>query len=352
MSGSSFTLGELADHVQARLVGDSDILIHGLGGLATAQAGELSHLSSPAYRKYLADTKASAVILEQTDLDACNAAALIVANPYLAFARVSQLFSRLPELAAVVNPTAQVHPSAVIDPAAAVGPGVVVGADSRVEAGARLYANAVVGERCHIQADVLLMPHAVLYADVALGARCIVHSGAVIGADGFGFTPDERGHLETIAQLGGVTIGADVSIGAGSTIDRGAIDDTIVEEGVKIDNQVQIGHNCHIGAHTIICGCVGIAGSVRIGKHCVLAGGSGVGGEGQVELVDGVVLTAGTVVLSSITEPGIYSGGVLHSSTARWKRNALRFRRLDELHRRVAELERRLRDTALGDRAR
>jgi UDP-3-O-[3-hydroxymyristoyl] glucosamine N-acyltransferase len=137
-----------------------------------------------------------------------------------------------------------------------------------------------------------------------------------------------------------VSIGADVSIGAGTTIDRGAIDDTVIEDGVKIDNQVQIGHNCRIGAHTIICGCVGIAGSVIIGKHCVLAGGSGVGGEGQVELVDGVVLTAATIALSSIKEPGIYSGGVLHSSNAQWKRNALRFHRLDELNRRVASLER------------
>ena len=352
MSESSFTLRELADHVQARLVGDPDLLIHGLGGLATAQAGELSHLSSPGYRKYLADTKASVVILAQADLDACKGGALVVANPYLAFARISQLFSRLPDLKAGVHPSAEVHASAVIDPTAAVGPGVVVGADSRVEARARLYSHAVVGERCHIQADALLMPHAVLYADVALGARSIVHSGAVIGADGFGFTPDERGHLQTIAQLGGVTIGADVSIGAGSTIDRGAIDDTIVEEGVKIDNQVQIGHNCLIGAHTVICGCVGIAGSVRIGKHCVLAGRCAVGGDGQLELADAVVLTAATVVLSSITEPGIYSGGVLHSSTARWKRNALRFHRLDELNRRVAELERRLRDKATDDEVR
>lgn len=351
MSESSFTLGELADHVQARLVGDADLVIRGPGSLTTAQAGDVSHLSSPAYRKYLTDTKASAVILTQADLEGWNGNALVVANPYLAFARISQLFARLPELRVGVDPSAQVHHSAVIDPAAAVGPGVFVGAESKVESGARLYANAVVGERCHIQADALLMPHAVLYADVSLGARSIVHSGAVIGADGFGFTPDEYGHLQPIAQLGGVAVGADVSVGAGSTIDRGTIDDTIIEDGVKIDNQVQIGHNCHIGAHSIICGCVGIAGSVKIGKHCVLAGGCGVGGEGRVELADGVVLTAATIVLSSISEPGIYSGGVLHSSTAQWKRNVLRFHRLDELNRRVATLERRLRETHPDDDA-
>ena len=339
MSGSTFTLRELADHIQARLVGDPEVVIGGLGSLATAAAGELSHLSSPAYRKYLADSEASAVILREDDVSHWSGNALVVANPYLAFARISQLFGRVPELAQGIDPTAHVHDSAQVDPAAAVGAGVCIGAGARIEAGARLYAHAVVGERCHVQADAMLMPHAVLYADVSLGARSIVHSGAVIGGDGFGFTPDEQGHLEPIAQLGGVSVGVDVSIGAASTVDRGAIDNTVIEDGVKIDNQVQIGHNCHIGAHTVICGCVGIAGSVKIGKHCILAGASGVGGEGEIELVDGVILTAATVALSSITEPGIYSGGVLHTSNAQWKRNAVRFQRLDELSRRVSALE-------------
>jgi UDP-3-O-[3-hydroxymyristoyl] glucosamine N-acyltransferase len=158
----------------------------------------------------------------------------------------------------------------------------------------------------------------------------------VIGADGFGFTPAEDGRLETIAQLGGVTVGADVSVGASTTIDRGALDDTVIEDGVKIDNQVQIGHNCRIGAHSVICGCVGIVGSTRIGRHVVLAGGVGVGGDGPIEICDQVVVSGMTHVS---TEPGIYSGGVLHSPSRRWKRNALRFNRLDELSRRVAQLE-------------
>ena len=345
MSGSSFTLGELADHAQARLVGDADIAISGLGSLATARAGEVSHLSNPAYRKYLAGTKASAVILKEADLQSWNGNALIADDPYLAFARISQLFARLPQIPVGVNPSASVHARAHIDAAAAVGAGVVVGADSRVAAGARLYPHCVVGERCRVEHDAVLMPHAVLYADVSLGARSIVHSAAVIGADGFGFTPDEQGHLQPIAQLGGVTVGADVSVGAGSTIDRGTIDDTVIEDGVKIDNQVQIGHNCHVGAHSVICGCVGIAGSVTIGKHCVLAGACGIGGAGELELVDGVVLTAATTVLSSITEPGVYSSGVLHNSSSQWKRNALRFHRLDKLNRRVAALETIVRDT-------
>ncbi len=349
MSELSFTLGELASHVQARLIGDADVVISGLGSLATARVGEISHLSSAGYRKYLANTQASAVIMKDADLQRGSGNARVVANPYLGFAKGSQLFAQLPELEVGVDPTARVHELAVIDPDAAVGPGVVVGADARVEAGVRLDANSVVGERCLIQRDALLMPHAVLYADVSLGARSIVHSGAVIGSDGFGFTPDESGRLQPIAQLGGVKVGADVSIGAGTSIDRGAITDTVIEDGVKIDNQVQIGHNCRIGAHSILCGCVGIAGSVTIGKHCVLAGGVGVGGDGEIELVDGVVLSAATVVLSSITEPGIYSGGVLHNATTRWKRNAIRFQELDRLNRRVATLEKLLRETMRDD---
>jgi UDP-3-O-[3-hydroxymyristoyl] glucosamine N-acyltransferase len=180
-----------------------------------------------------------------------------------------------------------------------------------------------------------------LYPDVHLGARSIVHSGAVLGADGFGFAPDEHGHLVSIAQLGGLRVGADVSIGAATTVDRGAIEDTVIEDGVKIDNQVQIGHNCRIGAHSVICGCVGIVGSTSIGAHCVLAGGVGIGGSAPIEICEGVTITGMTHVSASINEPGIYSGGVIHSKSRNWKKNALRLQKLDALFRRVARLERR-----------
>lgn len=340
MGGLTFTLEELAGRLSARLVGDPDLRISGLGSLSSAGPGDISHLSSPAYRRYLGDTRASAVILAEPDLALWEGAALVVANPYLAFARVSQLFARLPELAQGVHPGAQVDASATVSALAHVGPGVVVGPRSRIDANARLYANVVVGEDCHVGEDSVLMPNVVLYGAVVLGPRCIVHSGAVVGADGFGFTPGEGGRLETIAQLGGVTIGADVSIGACTTIDRGALDDTVIEDGVKIDNQVQIGHNCHIGAHSVICGCVGIVGSTRIGRHCVLAGGVGVGGDRPIEIADQVVVSGMTHVSTSISKPGVYSGGVLHGPNLAWKKNALRFGRLDELYRRVARLER------------
>ncbi len=342
MSEPAYTLRELADHIQARLVGDDSAVIMGLGSLATAEAGEVSHLSSPAYRKHLAGTRATALILREADLPLWPGNALVSENPYLSFALVSQLFSRPQQLEEGHHPTAEIDPAAVVDPGARLGPGVVVGARTRISAGARLHAHVVVGEDCRIGEEVTLMPGVVIYPRVTIGARSTVHSGVVIGADGFGFTPSADGRLEPIAQLGGVSIGEDVSIGAGTTIDCGAIDDTVIEDGVKIDNQVQIGHNCHIGAHTVICGCVGIAGSTRIGRHCVLAGKCGIGGDRPIELTDGVVLSGATNVMFSIDRPGVYSGAVIHEPHGLWKRNAMRLRRLDELYRRVADLQKRV----------
>lgn len=338
----SFTLGELAELAGAEVSGDPSRIIRGVGSLASATEEQISHLSSATYRSQLETTQAGAIILAPDDADRWTGDALIIANPYLAFARITQKFEVLPAIDKGVNERAQVAESAVIDPAASVGPGAVVGARTTLGPGVKVHAGAVVGEDCTLAADVVIMPNAVIYADVRLGERTIIHSGAIIGGDGFGFTPDEQGALVAIAQLGGVTIGADVSVGASTAIDRGALDDTVIEDGVKIDNQVQIGHNTHIGAHTIICGCVGIAGSSKIGRHVVLAGGAGVGGDHPVEICDQVVLSATTVATSSITEPGIYSGGVLHSPTRQWKRNALRLLKLDDLFRRVARLEKRL----------
>ena len=342
MGNISFTLEELAKHVGAHVTGNSQVVISGLGSLETAQTGQLSHLSSASYRRYLAETAASAVILEEKNLEYWQGNAIVTANPYLAFARISQLFAEVPELAPGVDSTSKVHQSTNIAASALIGPGVVIGSDCEVGANVRIYANVVIGARCRIGEDAILMPNVVFGTDVTLGVRSVVHSGAVIGADGFGFAADDQGRLQAIAQLGGVQIGDDVSIGACTTIDRGAIEDTIIEDGVKIDNQVQIGHNCFVGAHSILCGCVGIVGSTVIGRHCVLAGAVGVGGDGPIEICDQVTVSGMTHVSSSITEPGVYSGGVLHNTSRQWKRNALRFQKLDELNRRVARLERAL----------
>jgi len=339
MAGVAFTLAELARRIDARVEGDPNAIVTGLGSLATATPGQLTHLSSRAYRRLLPQTRATAVILRADDVAGCPTHALIAKNPYLAFARASMLFSDRPVPSPGVHATAVVDPSAVLGEGVAIGPHAVIGTRCVIGARVEIGANAVIGAACNLADDVRVLPNATLYHRVRIGARSVVHSGAVIGADGFGFAPDERGRQLEIAQIGGVVIGCDVSIGAATTIDRGAIDDTTIGDGVKIDNQVQIGHNTIVGDHTVICGCVGIVGSTRIGRHCVLAGGVGVGGDGPIEIADRVVVSGMTHVSRSIDKPGVYSGGVLHSATRKWKRNALRFAELDELAKRIGALE-------------
>jgi len=332
-------LAEIADLVDAELVGDSNAIITGLGAIETATVGELTHLSGSSYRKYLASTLASAVILQANDLANCPTNALVVENPYHAFAVASMLFERRPSL------PVGIEKSASVDETVSLGVGARIGAFARIEHGATLADGVEVGSGVHIGAgcvigtNTVIMPRAVLYHGVHVGARCVIHSGAVIGADGFGFAPDAEGQLQPIAQIGSVRLGDDVSVGACTTIDRGTIEDTIVGDGVKIDNQVQIGHNCQIGDHTVLCGCVGMVGSTVVGRNCMIGGAVGVGGDGPIRLTDGVMVSAMTHVSRSIEEPGLYSGGVLHDKSARWKRNALRFGEIDRLAKRIRLLE-------------
>ena len=340
------TLGEIAAAIGGELTGgaevrgDATIQIDSLAPIEVAAAGQITHLSSPAYRRFLAATEASAVLLRETDAADCPTTAVVVANPYLAFALVSQLFDDAPRMASGIHATAEVHVNARVHPTAAVGAGARIAAEAAIGANAQIGPNAFVGEGTAIGAGSVVHANATLYHNVRIGERCVIHGGAVIGADGFGFTPNESGELVAIAQLGGVALGNDVVVGACSTIDRGAITDTIVRDGVKIDNQVQIGHNCDIGEHTLICGAVGLAGSTKIGRHCALAGGAGVAGDGPVTICDYVQVGVVTTVTRSITEPGVYSGGVLHNTNRLWRRNALRFNQLDDLARRIARLER------------
>jgi len=334
------TVADIAQTIDATVAGDATIELRGLGSLGTAGPGQLSHLSSSNYRHLLATTQASAVIVRPEDAADCPTTALVVENPYLAFAKASMCFVKPVQIAQGIHASAEIGENAQIDVTARIGPNVVIGADTVVSAGAQIHAGASVGARCHLGAGVILHANSTLYSDVQLGENTQIHSAAVIGAPGFGFAPDARGHLHEIAQIGGVVIGANVSVGAGTTIDSGAIDATVVEDGVKIDNQVQIGHNSHIGAHTVICGCVGIAGSSVIGKHCVLAGGSGVGGDKPVTLCDGVRVTACTTISQSVSEPGTYSGSIVFHDHTKWRRNALRFLALDDLFKRVKRLER------------
>ena len=341
------TLVEIANRIGADIVGPFGMseenfdarVISGLGSLGTAQAGDLSHLSSPSYRDQLASTDASAVILSAEYVAECPAVCLVVDQPYLAFARASQLFH-------IEEPMALgIHSSAVIDPLAhladnvSIGPNVVIGAHCQIGSNVQIHANTTIASHSNIGDGGLIMSNVSVYRNVVIGERCIIHSGVVLGAAGFGFTPNAQGQYETIAQIGGLQIGNDVSIGAATAIDCGAIEDTIIGDGVKIDNQVQIGHNCRIGDHTIICGGAGMAGSTTIGKHCVLAGGCGIAGSSPITLCDGVVVSVKTTISQSIDKPGTYSGAIVASEHKQWLRNALRFNNLAQLFVRVKKLE-------------
>lgn len=332
----TYTLGEIAEFLGVKLVGDADCQITGLGTLNNAGPGQLSFLSNKSYLDQLESSKASAIIVAQEFAERANTNLLISEQPYVSFARASSLFVESSQEAAGVHPTAvvaedvelpatvHVGPHAVIESGVSIGEGSVIGAACYIGKGAQLGCN------CQLHHNVTL------YQGTRLGDKVIIHASAVIGADGFGFAFDGERSIK-IHQLGGVEIGDDVEIGAGTTIDRGALDNTIIKQGVKIDNQVQIGHNTIVGEHTVICGCTAIAGSANIGKYCVLGGASGM--VGHLSIADGVQVSAMSLVSRSITEPGTYSSGTGQMKTADWKRAIVRFQQLDSISRRLKELE-------------
>lgn len=337
-----YSLEEIAKKIGASLVGDPSTKINRLGSIMDARPGDLTHLSSSHYREYLKDTQASAVILTQRDVEDCHVDALVVSNPMLAYAQASQMFDDRPRVPIGISDKSEIHPSATIGEGVRIGPFVVVEADAVVDNGVEIGANCHVGANCRIGEDSVLIGSVFLYHNVRIGKRCRVHANSVIGSDGFGITPDEEGRLNRVAQVGGVRIGDDVEIGASNTIDRGAIQDTIIEDGVKLDDQVHIGHNCVVGSHSMLCGCTGLGGSVRIGRHCVLAGGVGVAGSGPLEIADGVQIGAMTYVSRSITEPGQYQGSPLHMPISKWRRNMMRLTELDNLAKRLNRIEKQL----------
>lgn len=342
MAQRAFTTGAIARRVGARIIGDPERLIIGIASLDRAEPQHLAHLSSPHWRQNLTGSRAGAVLVTARDAPAVAHVALVVTDPYLAYASVSQLFDDPERVPRGVHPDASVAADVVIGARvaiaaqASVGAGVQLGYDVVIGAGAVIEAGAVIGAGSRIRA------RAVVGGASRLGQRVLIHPGAVIGADGFGFARSPSGQAERIAHFGAVILGDDVEVGANSTIDRGSLGDTVIESGVKIDNQVQIGHNAHIGRDTIICGCVGIAGSARIGARCVLAGGVGVGGDGPVYIADDVTVTGMTHVSRSIEQAGLYSSGTLAAPSLSWKRNVLRLAQLDGWIRRLAALEKRI----------
>jgi UDP-3-O-[3-hydroxymyristoyl] glucosamine N-acyltransferase len=333
------TLGDLAEAIGARLHGDAHSRIRRVATLSGAGADALTFLANRRYRPQLRSTRAAAVVLADEFLGECPCAALVMENPYLGFARAAALLNPPP----VVAPG--VHPSAVVDAGARVHALAAVGACAVISAGAEVAARVVVGPGCVVGEGAVVGEDSRLVANVTLGRgvvhgrRVLLHPGVVIGADGFGIAND-GGVWEKVPQLGAVRLGDDVEVGANTTIDRGALEDTVVEEGVKLDNLIQIGHNVRIGAHTAIAACVAIGGSARIGRRCTIGGAASLAG--HLEIADDVHLTATSAVPNSITEPGVYSSGMPVQENRAWRRSVVRLRQLDEFARILKSLQARV----------
>jgi len=333
------TLTTLAAQIGARLEGltrKEEILLMGVATLRSARNNEVSFYTHRRYREQLATTQAAAVILTDKDKSDCKVPMLVMANPYLGYARAATLLNPLPVKQPSIHPTAVIHPAAKLDPTVAIGAHVVIEADVSLGAQVDIGPGCVIAAGVVIGADSRLIAHVTLCSGTRIGQRVIIHPGAVIGADGFGLAND-AGIWFKIPQLGGVLIEDDVEIGANTTIDKGTLEDTVIARGVKLDNQIQVGHNVYIGEHTAIAGCVGIAGSTHIGRHCLIAGGVGI--VGHINIVDNVHITGGSIVLQSILEPGVYSSGTPLELSRGWRRNYHRFKQLDDMARRLRALE-------------
>lgn len=332
------TVAELAAALDVDYQGDGELEISALASLQNAGPGDLSFLANPRYRKYLATTRATAVIVAPDDLAACPASALVSENVYYSFAQAAALLRPASDDRRGIHPSAVVDDTASIAETAWVGPQAVIEAGASIEDAVRIGPGCHLGQRVQIGAGTRLVSRVSVLEDVRIGQRCILHPGVVIGADGFGMA-SHAGKWVKVPQVGSVQIGDDVEIGANTTIDRGSIDDTEIHNGVKIDNQVQIAHNVVIGAHTAIAGCVGISGSTRIGRHCTLAGGVGV--VGHLVIADHVHICAMTMVTRSITKAGDYAAGTPMMRVQDWRKNAVRFKRLNELAARLNVIEKR-----------
>ena len=328
----TYTLAELAEHVGASLDSGHDCIVSGVATLQLAGQGDISFLANPRYKKFLATTQAAAIILSEQDSESCNTHAIICVDPYLAYARIANLL--YPE---TVQPPGH-HPSAVIAEDADIDGSASIGAHCVIESGAKIGARVRIEHGCVIGGNVeigdgsRIMANVSIYHECRLGQHCLIHAGAIIGADGFGIASSRDGWVK-VPQLGTVIIGNDVEIGANTTIDRGALDDTVIADGVKLDNQIQIAHNVRIGEHTAIAGCSAIAGSTSIGARCMIAGAVSVAG--HLNIVDGVTITAMSLVTKSIEKTGVYSSGWAVQPQSIWQRQVAGLRLLPNFMRRL-----------------
>jgi len=330
------TVKTLAALVEGRIVGDENRMVCSVANLAEAKNGDISFLTNEKFSEYLISTGASAVLVQEKDIAETTASLVVVKDPYLAYAIVASYLSEELNKPTGVHTTAVVDEKAFVDETAYIGPNVQIDAGVSIGKGAYIAANCFVGKNVSIGENSTLYANVSIYANTQLGDRVIVHCGSVLGSDGFGLAND-KGTWVKIPQLGRLIIGHDVEIGANCAIDRGAIDNTIIHDGVKIDNLVHIAHNVEIGDHSAIAGCVGMAGSTKIGKHCTVAGAAAI--TGHIEISDNVHVGGMGMVTKSLTEAGHYSSGLPAEATVKWRRNVVRFRQMDKLEKRLKTLE-------------
>ncbi|WP_300655552.1 UDP-3-O-(3-hydroxymyristoyl)glucosamine N-acyltransferase [Hydrogenophaga sp.] len=333
-------LGSIVEALGGELVGAPDTAIQRLAPLATAELDSLAFVASPRYAAQIATTRAACLIVPPSLRGAASerGACIVTSDPYLYFARLTQWWKRehTAEPPEDIHPTAVVHPTAELAQDVDIGAFVVIGAGVRIGAGARVGAHCVLGDHVQVGTQTVLHPRVTVGERCSVGERCVLHSGVVVGADGFGFAPHQGAWIK-IEQLGAVRIGNDVDIGANTCIDRGALDDTVIEDGVKLDNLIQIGHNVHVGAHTAMAGCVGVAGSATIGAGCTIGGGAVV--LGHLKLADGVHVSAASVVTRSLLKPGHYTGMFPIDDNATWEKNAASLKQLNRIRERLKAAE-------------
>ncbi len=336
MTRPTYRLADITARFGGKIVGDANTIITQIATLDAAQAGEIGFLANAKYRKQLESSKASAVILSEADSRTTSLPRIVAANPYSYFAKLSAFLNPLKEYASGIHPSAVIAKSAHVSPDAHIAALVSVGEGAQIGAGTVVMEGCVIGEGVLIGVNTRLYPRVVVYQDCVIGAHVILHSGVVIGSDGFGIAMEEGRWLK-IPQIGRVVIGDHVEIGANTTVDRGALADTVIEEGAKLDNQIQVAHNVRIGAHTAIAGCVGIAGSANIGRYCRIGGGAII--LGHLQIADQVEVSSGTVITKSIREAGTYTGTFPFDDNHAWRKNAAQLRHLDDMADRIKKLE-------------
>ncbi len=332
------TLDEIVSRFGGALIGDGGRRVVQVATLENAGPADLAFLANPKYRKHLKTSRAGAVVLSRAEASDCPLPCIVSDNPYAYYARVAQALNPPPQIPAGIHPAAVVE--SALDPSISVAAGAYVGKNVRVGRNSVVGPGCILGDGCSLGAHSRLHANVTIYPGCAIGMRAIIHSGAVIGSDGFGIAREAGGNWTKIPQIGRAVIGDDVEIGANTTIDRGALDDTVIEDGVKLDNQIQIGHNVRIGAHTVMAGCVGVAGSARIGRRCSFGGSAMI--LGHLTIADDVTVSAATLVTKSIDRPGTYTGAMPFEPHRDWLKNAAQLRHLDAMLDRIRSLEARI----------